>query len=148
MEELLYVDPSFEGSQESQDVLSTGEAEYLKAQFWSWVRVYNRLSRCPCPRGRRFLGAEHPLQLFPRAALTGLPNSGTSPVQAALTTNTVLPQWPGSAPDRPRLNRRLVTAGAGSAERVGSQGCSECRCLSLNVQSCKSKHPDWRELKA
>lgn len=33
MEELLYVDPSFEGSQESQDVLSTGEAEYLKAQF-------------------------------------------------------------------------------------------------------------------
>lgn len=148
MEQLLYVNPSLEGGQEPQEVLPIGEAEHLRTQFWSWVRMHNRFSRCPNPWGRRFLGAEHPLQLFPRAALTGLANSGTSPVQAALTTNAVLPQRPGSTPDRPRLNRRLVTAGAGSAEREGSQGCSECRCLSLNVQSCKSEHPDWRELKA
>lgn len=145
---VLYVDLSFEGSQESKEVLPSGEAEYPKTQLWSWVRMHNRLSRCPDPQEMWFLGAEHPLQLSPRAALTGLANSSTSPVWAALTANTVSPQRPGSTPDRPCLNRRLITAGAGSAERAGSQGCSECRCLSLNVQSCKSEHPDWRELKA
>lgn len=136
------------GKPGAQEVFRSGETEYPKTQLWSWVRMHNRLSRCPNPQGRWFLGAEHPLQLSPRAALTGLANSGTSPVWAALTTNTVLPQRPGSTPDRPCLNRQLTTAGAGSAERAGSQGCSECRCLSLNAQSCKSEHPDWCELKA
>lgn len=30
----------------------------------------------------------------------------------------------------------------------GQLGTLQCRCLSLNVQSCKSRDPDWRELKA
>lgn len=62
--------------------------------------------------------------------------------------HAVSPQQWSSTPSRPCLNRQLVTAGVGSAEHAGGQGCSECRCLSLNVQSCKSEDLDWRELKA
>lgn len=132
------MDPSPEGSQGPWEGPASGEGEHAQDPPLKLVRMNNRLStEYPNPRGRRLLEAAH------TPYFTAVPPSSFDRLLCEQPQPLTQFHLAARLSSRQALFKQAVCNSwdwlSGASEQPGTL---ECRCLSLNVQSCKSRDPD------